>query len=95
MSKAIATGISHKSPLKLLVPFPFFLDVVFQTFPVVHLPEKEGGFWNSVNLSHDDTATNLGTGGTHGLGSLIVLTILKAGVENSVVAALFFRDFGA
>jgi len=33
-------------------------------------------------------------GGTHGLGSLIVLIILKAGDENSVVAALFFRDFG-
>lgn len=31
-------------PPKDAGPFPFFLDVLFQTFPVVHLPEKEGGF---------------------------------------------------
>lgn len=69
MPKAIATGISHKSLLKILVSFPFsrvvFLDISCSAFA-----GNARGFWNSVNLSHDESASNLGTGGTTWVGQL-------------------------
>ena len=89
MLKAIATGISHTNPpLKMLVPFPVFLDVLFQTFPVVHLPEKERNF---LQLTNESIPWWKRLGGHMGWAAW---SYSQPGGENSVVAALFFRDFG-